>query len=42
MIHETRLNVSIALNQLQAEGLILLQRGSIQIEDLQELTRKSK
>ena len=42
MIHETRLNVSIVLNQLQAEGLVQLQRGSILIEDLQELARKSK
>ena len=37
MIHETRLNVSIALNQLQAQGLIQLQRGVIQVEDLDEL-----
>lgn len=42
MIHETRLNVSIVLNQLQAEGLVQLQRGIILIEDLQELARKSK
>lgn len=42
MIHETRLNVSIALNQLQAQGLIQLQRGVIQVEDLHELTRLCK
>jgi signal-transduction protein with cAMP-binding, CBS, and nucleotidyltransferase domain len=42
MIHETRLNVSIALNQLQAQGHVQLQRGAIQIEDLQELARLSK
>lgn len=38
-IHETRLNVSIALNAMQEEGLLTLQRGEVGIKDLQALAR---
>ena len=39
MIHETRLNVSIALNDMQEKGFVMLQRGNILVEDLQKLNR---
>jgi len=39
IIHETRLNVSIVLNELQEQGLITLQRGGFIIHDLQTLSR---
>ena len=38
-IHETRLNVSKALNAMQKDGFILLQRGGFIVNDLQALTR---
>lgn len=39
IIHETRLNVSIALNDMQEQGLLVLQRGGFSIEELQNLYR---
>lgn len=39
IIHETRLNVSIALNHLQQQGLLTLQRGGFTVENLQELVK---
>ncbi len=40
IIHETRLNVSIVLNEMQEQGLITMQRGSFIIHDLQTLSRE--
>lgn len=40
IIHETRLNVSITLNELQKEGLISMQRASFTINDLQLLAKQ--
>ena len=40
IIHETRLNVSIALNEMEEQGLITMQRGSFIIHDLQTLSRE--
>ena len=39
IIHETRLNVSGALNQMQEQGLVTLQRGGFTIGELQNLYR---
>lgn len=39
IIHETRLNVSIVLNEMQEQGLITMQRGCFIINDLQTLSR---
>ena len=39
IIHETRLNVSIVLNEMQEQGLITKQRGGFIIHDLQTLSR---
>lgn len=39
IIHETRLNVSGALNEMQEEGLVTLQRGGFTIGELQNLYR---
>lgn len=39
IIHETRLNVSFVLNEMQEQGLITMQRGSFTINDLQTLSR---
>ncbi len=39
IIHETRLNVSIALNEMEEQGLITMQRGSFTINNLQEVTK---
>ena len=38
IIHETRLNVSIALNQLQELGFLTLQRGGFVIKNIQQTT----
>jgi CRP-like cAMP-binding protein len=38
-IHETRLNVSIVLNEMEEQGLITMQRGSFTIKNLQEIIR---
>lgn len=40
IIHETRLNVSITLNELQKEGFITMQRGNFIIKDLQLLSKQ--
>lgn len=40
IIHETRLNVSITLNEMQKEGLITMQRGCFIINDLQSLSKQ--
>lgn len=40
IIHETRLNVSIILNEMQEQGLITKQRGGFIIHDLQTLSRE--
>ena len=40
IIHETRLNVSIVLNEMQEQGLITMQRGCFIINDLQTLSRE--
>lgn len=40
MLQETRLNVSITLNKMQKQGLLSLQRGIIEIPDIQELKRR--
>ena len=39
-IHETRLNVSKSLNQMQEEGLITLQRNFINIKDIEKLYKR--
>ena len=39
IIHETRLNVSIVLNEMKEQGLITMQRGGFTINDLQELIK---
>ena len=39
ILHETRLNVSIALNEMQEQGAIRLQRGSFIVNDIQELAK---
>lgn len=39
IIHETRLNVSIVLNELEEQGLITMQRGCFTINDLQTLSK---
>ena len=39
ILHKTRLNVSIALNQMQEQGTIRLQRGSFIVNDIQELAK---
>lgn len=39
LIQETRINVSIALNSMQEKELIVLRRGIITVNDLQELHR---
>lgn len=41
IIHETRLNVSSVLNDLEESGLLTLQRGGFIVEDLQELYRRT-
>lgn len=38
-IHETRLNVSIVLNEMEEQGVITMQRGSFTIKNLQEIIR---
>ena len=40
IIHETRLNVSKTLNEMEKEGLINMQRGCFSIEDLQSLSKQ--
>jgi len=40
IIHETRLNVSITLNEMQKESLITMQRASFTINDLQLLSKQ--
>ena len=40
IIHETRLNVSKALNQMQEENLISLQRNFINIQDIEKLYKR--
>ena len=39
IIHETRLNVSIVLNEMKEQQLITMQRGGFTINDLQTLSR---
>lgn len=39
IIHETRLNVSVALNAMKEKGIATLQRGGFIVNDLQELYR---
>ena len=39
IIHETRLNVSIVLNEMKEQQLITMQRGGFTINDLQPLSR---
>lgn len=39
IVHETRLNVSKALNTMQEQGLVGLSRGAIKIKNLQDLYR---
>lgn len=39
ILHETRLNISGALNEMQAQGLVTLQRGGFTISELQNLYR---
>ena len=39
IVHETRLNVSVALNEMQAQGLLTLQRGGFIVENLENLYR---
>lgn len=40
IVHETRLNVSRTLNRMEYQGLLNLQRGYIEIPDIQELKIK--
>lgn len=39
IIHETRLKVSMELNEMQKQGFITMQRGSFTIHDLQEINK---
>ena len=39
IIHETRLNVSIALNEMQEEGLLSLQRGGFIVKEIQRMQK---
>ena len=39
IIHETRLNVSIVLNELEEQGLITMQRGCFTVNDLQTFSK---
>ena len=40
IIHETRLNVSNVLNEMQEQGLITMQRGCFTINNLQDIHRQ--
>ena len=40
IVHETRLNVSKALNQMQEDNLISLQRNFINIQDIEKLYKR--
>lgn len=39
IIHETRINVSIVLNDLEKKGLLTLQRGGFIVKELQDLKK---
>ena len=40
IVHETRLNVSRALNSLKQQGIVILHRNSFEVKDLQDLYKE--